>query len=151
MSTQKTRTGAAKQVFDASSPGFLYTVIVSALTIFAASGVIVPGRPRRNCGRDHNAAQHGRLLCYCWRGGCLHRLPDLERMEKRRIDIWRTFQQHIDMDCTWEHPFRGACSFGLVAARRHSGANRVRHRAKRLDSVIFAACNHDCTRRCAIY
>ena len=43
--TQKTRTGASKQVFDASSPGFLYTVIVSALTIFAASGVSFPADP----------------------------------------------------------------------------------------------------------
>ena len=45
MSTQKTRAGATKQVFDASSPGFLYTVIVSALTIFAASGVSFPADP----------------------------------------------------------------------------------------------------------
>jgi len=33
--SQKTRTGATKDIFNASSPGFLYTVIVSALTIFA--------------------------------------------------------------------------------------------------------------------
>ena len=45
MSTQKTRTGAAKQVFDASSPGFLYTVIVAALTILAISGVQFPDNP----------------------------------------------------------------------------------------------------------
>jgi membrane protease YdiL (CAAX protease family) len=43
--TQKVRTSATKVVFDASSPGFLYTVIVSILTIFAASGVTFPADP----------------------------------------------------------------------------------------------------------
>ena len=34
-----------KTVFDVSSPGFLYTVIVSALTILAATGVTFPANP----------------------------------------------------------------------------------------------------------
>lgn len=36
----------AKKVFNAASPGFLYTLIVSALTIFAASGVTFPDNPQ---------------------------------------------------------------------------------------------------------
>ncbi len=36
---------AQKKVFDAGSPGFIYTVIVSALTIFAAAGVTFPDSP----------------------------------------------------------------------------------------------------------
>ncbi len=44
MANQTTRSGA-KQVFDVKSPGFLYTVIVSLLAIFAASGVEFPDKP----------------------------------------------------------------------------------------------------------
>jgi hypothetical protein len=35
----------SKQVFNASSPGFLYTIIVAVLTIFAVSGVHFPSGP----------------------------------------------------------------------------------------------------------
>lgn len=34
-----------KKIFDAGSPGFLYTLIVGALTIFAAAGVQFPDNP----------------------------------------------------------------------------------------------------------
>lgn len=34
-----------KKAFDASSPGFLYTIIVGVLTIFAVSGVHFPSSP----------------------------------------------------------------------------------------------------------
>ena len=46
MSNQKERTGATKQkAFDAASPGFLYSIITAALTIFAVSGVSFPKDP----------------------------------------------------------------------------------------------------------
>lgn len=38
---------ALQKKFDASSPGFLYSVIVAALTIFAATGVNLPGSPEQ--------------------------------------------------------------------------------------------------------
>jgi hypothetical protein len=44
MSKQDKLTGQAP-VFSASSPGFLYSVIVAALTIFAAAGVSFPASP----------------------------------------------------------------------------------------------------------
>lgn len=37
--------GGQKQVFNASSPGFVYTVLVSALTILALAGVQFPDNP----------------------------------------------------------------------------------------------------------
>jgi hypothetical protein len=40
-----------KKIFDAGSPGFLYTVIVSVLTIFAASGVSFPDSPEQIAGQ----------------------------------------------------------------------------------------------------
>lgn len=44
MSNQSMRTGAKKQVFNASSPGFIYTLVVAFLTIFAAAGVQFPDK-----------------------------------------------------------------------------------------------------------
>ena len=38
------------KLFDAGSPGFLYTVIVSVLTIFAAAGVSFPDNPEQIAG-----------------------------------------------------------------------------------------------------
>jgi len=44
MANQAQRTGANKQVFNASSPGFIYTLTVAFLTIFAAAGVQFPDK-----------------------------------------------------------------------------------------------------------
>ena len=45
MSKQASRGGASKQVFSATSPGFLYSVIVAILVILAAAGVKFPSDP----------------------------------------------------------------------------------------------------------
>lgn len=48
--TTKARTGAAKQFFDIKSPSFLYTAIVTGLTVLAAAGVTFPDDPNAIAG-----------------------------------------------------------------------------------------------------
>jgi hypothetical protein len=43
--TKKAKINGQKAAFDASSPGFLYTVIVTALTLLALAGVQFPDNP----------------------------------------------------------------------------------------------------------
>ncbi len=50
MTNQKVRTGATKQVFKFDSPGFIYSAIVSVLTVLALAGVKFPENPEQIAG-----------------------------------------------------------------------------------------------------
>jgi H+/Cl- antiporter ClcA len=92
MANQKQRTGAQKQLFSVSSPGFLYSAIVAALSLLTLAGVSFGDTPQELANEATNAVGSGGFFALLGVLGASIGFPIWNAYQKKNLSfkgIWR--------------------------------------------------------------